>query len=266
MLWFWIGAAICVAAILGYATIDAGPRPRGGTWYGYLLGTVGAVLILWLTLFGVRKRWITPGAWSLKGWLSAHVYLGLALLVIVTLHTGLHFGWNVHTLAYVLMLLVIGSGVYGVVNYVRLPRKLSENRQDATQAQLLETVRSLDAQLRDAAQPLDRREADIVRRSVDQTKMTGSAWERLTGVYRDCGNQQAITELGAFLRPAPKGKLANLEAISALLERKQQTLEQMRRHVRLRSTLEVWLFVHVPATFALIAALGAHIISEFIYW
>jgi hypothetical protein len=266
MRWFWIAAVLCAVALAGYLTIDAGPRPRGGTWYGYLLGTIGALLIVWLTLFGVRKRWITSGAWSLKGWLSAHVYLGLALLVIATLHTGLHFGWNVHTLAYVLMLLVIASGVFGVVNYVRLPRRLSENRQDTTQAQLLELVRSLDVQLREAAQPLDRREAEIVRLSVERTKMTGSAWERLTGVYRGCGNQRAIDELGAFLRPAPKGKLARLEAVAALLERKQQTLDQMRRHVRLRSILEVWLFVHVPATFALLAALTAHIVSEFIYW
>jgi len=30
--------------------------------------------------------------------------------------------------------------------------------------------------------------------------------------------------------------------------------------------LEVWLFVHVPLTFVLLAALFAHIISVFFYW
>ena len=30
--------------------------------------------------------------------------------------------------------------------------------------------------------------------------------------------------------------------------------------------LEIWLYVHVPLTFALIAALSAHIISVFFYW
>ena len=30
--------------------------PNGGTWQGYVLGTIGALLIVWLTLLGVRKR------------------------------------------------------------------------------------------------------------------------------------------------------------------------------------------------------------------
>jgi hypothetical protein len=30
--------------------------------------------------------------------------------------------------------------------------------------------------------------------------------------------------------------------------------------------LEIWLYLHVPLTFALIAALVAHIVSVFFYW
>ncbi len=30
--------------------------------------------------------------------------------------------------------------------------------------------------------------------------------------------------------------------------------------------LEAWLFVHIPATFALLAALMAHVVSVFTYW
>ena len=36
--------------------------------------------------------------------------------------------------------------------------------------------------------------------------------------------------------------------------------------MRLRALLEVWLYVHIPATIALLAALTAHIISVFYYW
>ena len=82
-----VALIVSLIAILGYVLVDAKPRPNGGTWYGYTLGTVGVLLILWLTMLGIRKRSMTRGRWSLKAWTSAHVYLGLSLIVIGTLAT-----------------------------------------------------------------------------------------------------------------------------------------------------------------------------------
>ena len=156
--WLWIATILSIACIVSYLMIDVQPRHNGGSWYGYTLGTIGALLILWLTMLGVRKRAITPGRWSLKAWTSAHVYLGLSLIVIGTLHTGFQLGWNVHTLAWALMLLVILSGMFGIYFYAALPRSLSANRYDEagaiTEKQMIEQLRSLDRQLHDAAQPL----------------------------------------------------------------------------------------------------------------
>ena len=60
---------------------------------------------------------ITSGDWSLKAWVSAHVYLGLAVMVVATLHSGFQFGWNIHTRAYGLMVLVVVSGLCGITVY-----------------------------------------------------------------------------------------------------------------------------------------------------
>ena len=57
-----------------------------------------------------------------------------------------------------------------------------------------------------------------------------------------------------------------LESVVGLLERKAAALARIRRHLRIKALLEVWLYVHVPVTFALIAALAAHIVSVFFYW
>ena len=167
--WAKIAGTGSLIVLLVYVFHDPQPRPNGGTWYGYTLGTIGALLILWLTALGIRKRAMTRGRWSLKSWTSAHVWLGLSLIVIGTLHTGFQFGWNVHTLAYALMMLVIVSGLFGVFAYAILPRVLSDNRNETTEPQMLEQLRSVDRQLHEAAQPLaqhhdNARLADAARR------------------------------------------------------------------------------------------------------
>jgi hypothetical protein len=255
MRWLKLALLICAVAILGYALADVGPRPNGGTWYGYTLGTIGALLIVWLSLLGVRKRAMTRGRWSLKAWTSAHVYLGLSLVVIATLHTGFQFGWNVHTLAYVLMLLVIASGAYGIIVYAMLPRSLSQNRRETTQAQMVEALAAIDRQLEQAAQPLARGESDLVIAALEQDTFGYGALSRLAGKYRNCRTEQAMQRLD----PAH-------ERVLALLGRRQAQLAQIRRHLRLKALLEVWLYVHVPLTIALLGALTAHIVSVFYYW
>ena len=56
----WFKAAVVLSLLAGAAYLWHDPplKPYGGTWLGYTLGTVGAVLILWLLYFGVRKRLI----------------------------------------------------------------------------------------------------------------------------------------------------------------------------------------------------------------
>jgi hypothetical protein len=255
--WLWIALALSGTSIAGYMLIDQQPRPNGGTWYGYTLGTIGLGLIIWLSLLGVRKRRINPGAWSLKAWTSAHVYLGLSLVVVGTLHTGFQIGWNVHTLAYVLMLLVIATGVYGVIVYATLPASLSANRKEMTRAQMLDALTAIDRQLESAAQPLSRAEADLVIAALEQDTFHGGALGRLTGSYPRCATARA-------LRSMARG--AAEERVIALLERRRDQLAQIRGALRIRALLEVWLFIHIPLTIALIAALTAHVISVFYYW
>lgn len=256
--YLWIALLLSIVSGLGYVLIDQEPRPNGGSWYGYTLGTIGLLLIVWLSLLGVRKRKITTGAWSLKAWTSAHVYLGLALIVVGTLHTGFQIGWNVHTLAYFLMLLVIITGIYGVIVYATLPASLSSNRNEMTRAQMLEALTALDRQLESAAQPLGREQSDLVISALGQDVFYGGALARLTGAYPGCKTDKALKRIGTIS--------AAEERVHTLLTKRAEQLGQIRRHLRIRALLEVWLFIHIPATIALLAALLAHVVSVFYYW
>jgi len=260
--WLWIALLLSGACIAGYVMIDQEPRPNGGSWYGYTLGTIGLLLILWLSLLGIRKRRANPGAWSLKAWTSAHVYLGLSLVVVGTLHTGFQIGWNVHTLAYVLMLLVIATGIYGVIVYAVLPASLSANRKEMTRAQMLDALTAIDRQLESAAQPLGREQADLVIAALGQDVFHGGAWGRLTGSYPRCATRRALARFDSRTASEPGAS----ERVHALLVKRRDQLAQIRGALRIRALLEVWLFIHIPLTIALIAALTAHVISVFYYW
>jgi hypothetical protein len=264
--WLKITTILCLLVLASYLLIDITPRHNGGSWYGYTLGTIGVGLILWLTLLGLRKRSMTRGRWSLKAWTSAHVYLGLSLIVIGTLHTGFQLGWNVHTLAYVLMMLVILSGLFGIIVYATLPTALSNNRAEMTQVQMLEAIRAIDRQLHDTAQPLQQEQAALVRLSLEDDPFGGSLIARLSGRYPRCATAAAQGSLRYWTADHPDTGNSPLEKIDALLERKQAMLARLRRHLKLKALLEIWLYVHVPATFALLAALTAHIVSVFFYW
>lgn len=257
--WLWIALALSILSVIGYALIDQEPRPNGGSWYGYTLGTIGLALIVWLSLLGIRKRRISEGAWSLKAWTSAHVYLGLALAIVGTLHTGFQIGWNVHTLAYVLMLIVIFSGIYGVYAYASLPKELSANRGDKTGGDMLDRIADIDKKLDNAAQPMGRGASDLVLGVLRQDVFHGSALSRLTGSYPRCATKRALNGIPS------SGSKAEAR-VHELLSNRAEQLAQIRRHVRIKAMLEVWLFIHIPATIALIASLLAHVISVFYYW
>lgn len=258
--WLKIALAVSLIVVISYFLVDVEPRHNGGSWYGYTLGTIGVLLILWLSLLGIRKRKMTEKYFSLKGWTSAHVYLGIALSVIGTWHTGFQLGWNVHTLAWALMMLVIVSGIYGIVVYSVLPRSLSNNRREMTREQMVEGLEALDRQLETAAQPLDRGLTDKVIVALGQDVFKAGFIARLTGKYPRCATRKAVRAFDTA------GQSEAEEKVRSLLARRQAQLEQIRRHMRYKALLEVWLFIHIPATILLIAALSAHVVSVFYYW
>jgi hypothetical protein len=264
--WLKIALLLSLAAAIVYGMTDVQPRHNGGSWLGYTLGTLGALLILWLTTLGIRKRAMTRGRWSLKSWTSAHVYLGLCLAVIATLHTGFQFGWNVHTLAYALMMLVILSGVYGIFVYATLPDALSDNRAEMTRPQMIDAVAKIDQQLQAAAQPLSVEDARLVTLSLKEDPFRGGLYRRLSGNHNNCRNGKALKRMRLRAAAASGEEKDAAAKVIELMERKAAALGRIRRHLRIKALLEVWLYVHVPITFATIAALAAHVVSVFFYW
>ena len=265
--WFKAAVALSILAAGVYLWHDPPLKPHGGTWLGYTLGTIGAVLILWLLWYGVRKRRYRSTVGTVQGWLSAHVYLGAALVVVVTLHTGFELGWNVHTLAYVLMLAVVFSGIYGVVVYLRVPGAMTDNLGEDSLDSLVLRIADLDREMREKALSLPDALFALIDDSVARTRLGGGFLRLVTGRDPQCPTAAAVRDWPRVAKGLAGGVAAHLDKdVYGLLLQKQQMLERARRDLRHKAVLDLWLYFHVPLAFMLLAALVAHVVSVFIYW
>lgn len=287
MRYLWLATAVSLAAVIAYALHRPAEPPNGGTWLGYTLGVAGTLLIAWLTAFGIRKRRYSSTLGSVQGWLSAHVYLGMALVVIATLHAGMQFGWNVHTLAYALTCLVVASGIAGVWLYLRYPELMSRNRVAQTREQMLAELVDLDRLCSRQAAAIGGLFPDAIMSARDRTRLGGSAWALLAGRDRsqlllpapvagvpqqeralpNPSQTRLLDWLGARLAESTDGeRTRQIHELMSLVGARRSLLDRLRRDAQIRAWLEAWLYLHIPATFALIAALIAHIIVVFLYW
>jgi hypothetical protein len=263
---------LCAGAIGAYAWHEpptASLKPYGGTWLGYTLGTIGALLILWLMLLGVRKRRYRAGVGTLQGWTSAHVYLGVSLVVIVTLHAAFEFGWNVHTLAYALMIAVIVSGLFGVFAYLHYPELITKNIADQTFESILVKTNELDQACRELALDLpDEINAVIIGASRAAERDVSEAAHFTLRPWRKvhCPTTEACDELKR-LGLKLSGEQARLNGqLLKEMTRKRLLIERLRRDQRYHALLQLWLYLHVPLSFALLGALIAHVVSVFYFW
>jgi len=271
--YLWLALLVCAAAIAAYAWHEPPTvylKPYGGTWLGYTLGIIGALMILWLMLLGVRKRRYRNAIGSLQGWTSAHVHLGTSLIVIASLHCAFEFGWNIHTLAYVLMVAVVVSGFFGVYAYLHYPELMTKNAGNETLETLLLKVADLDHKCRRIALDLPDEVNAVVasasRAVAREMTETGALALRPVIKATACPTLAACNALKSIGRNLT-GEQAKLnEQLLTEMARKRGLTDRIRNDLRYRALLQLWLYFHVPLAFALLAALIAHVIAVFYYW
>jgi hypothetical protein len=261
-----ISVAILAVSILAYAIHDPLGKPNGGTWLGYTLGGFAAVLIVWLAWFGVRKRQYGVGKLLLEDWASAHVYLGLSLLVIATLHSGFQFGINIHTLAYALMVLVIGSGAFGLYAYMRYPRLRSVKRGAGALGDVWELVAGMSRDCFEIARDLPDEVYGLVEVAGKKTRIGGSMWRQLSGTEPNCASTNALDQIRELAEGYSGREADAARRLVTVLARKVELLSRIRKDIQYKALMDIWLYFHIPLSVALLGALAIHIVSVFLYW
>jgi hypothetical protein len=264
--YFKISMLLMLLSIIVYAFHNPVDGPNGGTWLGYTLGTIGALLIIWLMWFGIRKRSYKSNTGRVEGWLSAHIYLGTALIIIATLHAGFQLGWNLHSLAYVLMLVVIASGMFGVFAYLRYPELMTDNRRGRTMTMMLGEMADLDRECRDVAGGLSDEINRAILHSSENTRIGGSMRRQLSGKDPKCATTAAYHQVEQYVENVTPEQAEAARRLLILLGKKVELVQRARRDVQYKALMDFWLYFHIPLSFGLLAALVAHIVSVFFYW
>jgi hypothetical protein len=279
-----IAVAVALLCIVLFMLHSPNEPRNGGTWLGYTLGTLGALLIVWLSWFGVRKRAYQSQLGSVEGWLSAHVYFGAALLVIATLHTAGEIGWNVHSLAYVLMCIVILSGFYGVYLYRVFPRRMALNFDGNNRDDIATEIALQDRRCRQLVKQITGDVQAVVLSALERTSLGVSMLSRVFGrdnskvMLPDANglNPQLVSNArqdavlgflsGRIATSRGGAEVVALRDLADQFSERRRLLTVLRRDAQMREQLRIWLFVHVPLTIALLAALAVHILTVFLYW
>lgn len=276
-----MGVALLSVSVLifMFQGVEYGQPANGGTWPGYILGTLGAIMIVWLSMLGIRKRSYRSKTGTVQGWTSAHIYVGTALLIVGTLHSAAQMGWNIHTLAWALMVIVIVSGFVGTYAYLHLPQRMITHRENRSRDSWLQELSDVDDAIRSNSQRCD---ADLqvqLVSALDATRLGGSFWRHLRGidssVLQPAVGQVATNQDQRFLLSLLSQRVPNarerreaelLNDLLSLVARRRVILAVLRRDARSDLWLKLWLVVHVPTTIALLLALTLHIVSVFLYW
>src|SRR5207237_854993 len=118
---------------------------------GLTLGAIAFGIFIFAALLGVRKKLLRLHMGSVEAWMRAHIWLTLLTIPLVALHSGFRLGGPMTILLLLLYLIVMVSGIYGLILQHRIPRLMQERVPVETIYQQIPHVR---AKLRAAAEQL----------------------------------------------------------------------------------------------------------------
>ena len=277
--WAKWAVALLFASAVGYWAEDLRVPPNGGSVFGYTSGTIAAFLMLVLTYLGRRKRHYGSKLGTVKGWTSAHVYLGVALIGLTLLHSGFQVGWNWHTLAFALMLIVCLSGIYGVWAYQHYPALIDRNNLSQTRGTLIDQLHHLDQDITASLTRHDPGVASIVQGAIERTTLPNRWLDTLRGIDHSevllpgkglvsNANMTALIDyLIEQIEQGAQGDTAlNLQSLVGALGERASLISRIKEDLRLVTLTRIWLTIHIPLAFAAVAAVIIHVIAVFLYW
>lgn len=109
-----------------FVQAPSGSRSFGGTPLGLIFGAAAFGIFIFAGLLGLRKKVVLWRLGTLQLWMRAHIWLTLLTIPLVLLHCGFRLGGPMTTWLWILYVIVMVSGIYGLALQHQLPRIMKE--------------------------------------------------------------------------------------------------------------------------------------------
>ncbi|MFZ5615997.1 MAG: hypothetical protein ACOZAA_01565, partial [Pseudomonadota bacterium] len=142
--------ATAIIAALAWGWINRGGHPSAESGIGYYLGIAGALAMLLLLAYPLRKHAaFMRRAGPVAFWFRTHMALGLIGPTLILFHANFSFGSLNSNVALFSMLIVAGSGLVGRYIYAKIHKGLYGVRAEmkALASEALEFRKSIDADI-----------------------------------------------------------------------------------------------------------------------
>ncbi|HEU4371231.1 MAG TPA: hypothetical protein VFV05_23670 [Methylomirabilota bacterium] len=296
-----VGLGVATAVYVPYAR-TALNGPSGGSWIGLAFGVVGFAFMLFAGLLGARRKVPTWRIGRGTAWMRAHIWLGLLSLPLIAFHGGFAFGGPLTAVLMVLFILVVLSGIVGVLLQQALPRLMLtrlplETVYEQIDEVALQLLAESDGLVAAACGPLPVEPVVLP----DARRAGGGAGAARPGQPRSSPRARPtalapvpesaalretyLRDIRPFLDPAnrPDGVLGTTSRAATLFRQLRTTLppvlqntvseleavcderRQLGDQKRLHHVLHGWLLVHVPLSYAVLLLGAAHAVIALRY-
>lgn len=257
---------LSIAAASGLAQHGFSGR-LGGTWLTmrWITGLIGLIGVAVVMTYPIRKQIYRRRAGALRYWLLAHVYFGTVATVLLLMHAGIHTGGLLTTLLYLAFLVVILSGLFGIVSYIVGPRILTSIEGEPL---LIEDLTARRGELKDDLKNITNKSEGWLREEIEER--VSKRFLSKSFILRQLVHREELKRLLAHARGEFKERTTRLatDAERATLLGSVETaatLSRVEALIFVHRLLRVWIAPHVISTSLMLALLLVHIVQVVLF-
>jgi hypothetical protein len=297
--WFLgsVAALLIASAVYIVYSRSAPQGATGGTVAGLTYGSIGSAFMLFAGLLGARKKVPIWRVGRAQAWMRGHLWLGFLSFPLIVFHSGFRFGVGLTRALMWLCLVVFVSGIVGAILQHFMPRLTTQRIPLETIYEQIGRVRSqlaseAEALVEEACAAL----AGNVSQATEQQRAASASAGTIGGLTVASGlqvDEGASVELQQFFRREmqpyvaqggarnmaladrnqsrgmfqqlrlllPPNLHASIDDLENICEEKRELDQQTLYH----RVLHAWLFVHIPASYALLLLGAVHAVMALRY-